>query len=222
MRISQWTQIFHQTCRSIEKKRRRTFFFQQRFQIESFSKIIVKRFDSVVSFSLSIISLRKTNEFSFLFQFDSSTLNELFDISLGSIDNENLKFLCQIYERFFTFKNLPTDLTIRLAERFLNENDVDRSMKIISEKFQTKTNDDIFVYLTKFLDKNSSKLSIENLFSIGNLSLSFRMNETIRKFWRCLIKILFDRTSQEKVLEYFSKSIKENNNLPYLDLFEVN
>lgn len=139
-----------------------------------------------------------------------------------SIEKKNFEFLYENYlKNGDSLQKVPVDLIFNLSQKILSDGDETRSVGLIVEKSRNKVGDDFFLGLAQFLDRNSTLLSIESLQTIGNLSLSHRVNESIRKLWKILLKILLERTGPNKVLEYFSKSIKENGNLPYLDLFDV-
>jgi len=105
---------------------------------------------------------------------------------------------------------------------YLLNGDQDNAIKIISNKINSKLNDEIYHYLIKFLQLNSSVLTIDGLTTIGNLFLNFRTSEPVRKFWNLFFDILLKKSSPQDVVQYYSDAIRENSNVPYLHLFEVN
>jgi hypothetical protein len=74
----------------------------------------------------------------------------------------------------------------------------------------------------KFLQLDSSLLTSDGLVTIGNLFLNFRINEPVRKFWNLFFDILLEKTSPQDIVQYYSDAMRENSNIPYLHLFEVN
>jgi hypothetical protein len=105
---------------------------------------------------------------------------------------------------------------------YLLSGDQENAMKIISDKINSKLNDEVYYYLIKFLQLDSSLLTIDGLTTIGNLLLNFRTNEPVRKFWNLFFDILLSKSSPQDVVQYYSDAMRENSNVPYLHLFEVN
>jgi len=105
---------------------------------------------------------------------------------------------------------------------YLLNGDQDNAIKIISNKINLKLNDEIYHYLIKFLQLDSSLLTIDGLTTIGNLLLNFRTTEPVRKFWNLFFDILLEKSSPQDVVQYYSDAMRENSNVPYLHLFQVN
>ena len=105
---------------------------------------------------------------------------------------------------------------------YLLHGDQDNAIKIISNKINSNLNDEIYHYLIKFLQLDSSLLTSDGLVTIGNLFLNFRINEPVRKFWNLFFDILLEKTSPQDIVQYYSDAMRENSNIPYLHLFEVN
>jgi hypothetical protein len=105
---------------------------------------------------------------------------------------------------------------------YLLHGDQDNAIKIISNKINSNLNDEIYHYLMKFLQLDSSLLTSDGLVTIGNLFLNFRINEPVRKFWNLFFDILLEKTSPQDIVQYYSDAMRENSNIPYLHLFEVN
>jgi hypothetical protein len=105
---------------------------------------------------------------------------------------------------------------------YLLNGDQDNGIKIISNKINSKLNDEVYHYLIKFLQLDSSLLTIDGLIIIGNLLLNFRTNEPVRKFWNLFFDILLEKSSPQDVVQYYSDAMRENSNVPYLHLFQVN
>jgi hypothetical protein len=99
--------------------------------------------------------------------------------------------------------------------------DQDNAIKIISNKINSTLNDEVYYHSIKFLELNSSLLTIDGLTTIGNLFLNFRTSEPIRKFWNLFFDILLEKTSPQDVVQFYSDAMRENSNVPYLHLFEV-
>ena len=118
--------------------------------------------------------------------------------------------------------NLPSELTFRLAHMHLLHGDQDNAIKILSNKINSNLNDEVYHFLIKFLQVDSSLLTIDGLTSIGNLFLNFRISEPVRKFWNLFFDILLEKTSPQDVVQYYSDAMRENSNVPYHHLFEVN
>ncbi|CAF4575672.1 unnamed protein product [Rotaria sp. Silwood1] len=164
-------------------------------------------------------------------QIHSSILHRLFDFITVKLENktdaskadyrEDLKFLCDLYEKSFGLINLPPELTFRLAHMHLLNGDQDNAIQVISNKLNSKLNDEIYHYLIKFLQLDSSLLTTDGLTAIGNLFLSFRINEPIRKFWDLFFDILLEKTSPQDLVQYYSDAMRENSNIPYLHLFKL-
>ncbi len=136
--------------------------------------------------------------------------------------HEDLKFLCEIYDKSYGLVNLPTELTFRLAHMSLLSGDQENAIKIISNKINLNLNDEVYHYLIKFLQLDSSLLTIDGLTTIGNLLLNYRTNESVRKFWNLFFDILLSKSSPQDIVQYYSDAMRENSNVPYLHLFEVN
>ncbi|CAF3583271.1 unnamed protein product [Rotaria sordida] len=164
-------------------------------------------------------------------QIHSSVLHRLFNLITVRLDDksdaskaeyrEDLKFLCDLYEKSFGLINLPSELTFRLAHMYLLNGDQDNAITILSNKLNSKLNNEIYYYLIKFLQLDSSLLTTDGLTTIGNLFLNFRINEPIRKFWNLFFDILLEKTSPQDVVQYFSDAMRENSNIPYLHLFKL-
>ncbi|CAF3596744.1 unnamed protein product, partial [Rotaria sp. Silwood2] len=117
----------------------------------------------------------------------SSILHRLFDLITVQFDDkldasksgyrDDLTFLCDLYEKSFGLINLPSELTFRLAHMYILNGDQDNAIQIISNKLNSKLNDEIYHYLIKFLQLDSSLLTTDGLTTIGNLFLSFRVSE---------------------------------------------
>jgi len=105
---------------------------------------------------------------------------------------------------------------------YLLNGDQENAIKIISNKINSKLNDEIYHYLIKFLQLDSSLLTIDGLTTIGNLLLNFRTTEPVRKFWNLFFDILLEKSSPQDVVQYYSDAMRENSNVPYLHLFQVN
>ncbi|CAF0909776.1 unnamed protein product [Adineta steineri] len=164
-------------------------------------------------------------------QIDSSVLHRLFDLTTVKMDDKNdtskadhqndLKFLCDLYEKSFGLVNLPSELIFRLAHMHLLNGDQETAIKIISNKINSNLNNETYHYLIKFLEINSSVITSDGLISIGNLFLNFRTNESVRKFWNLFFDILLEKTSPQDVVQYYSDAMRENSNVPYLHLFDL-
>ena len=104
---------------------------------------------------------------------------------------------------------------------YILNGDQDNAIKVISDKINTNLNDQTYQYLMKFLQLNSSLLTVDGLTTIGKLFLSFRASEPIRKFWNLFFDILLEKTSHQDIVQFYSDAMRENSNVPYLHLFEV-
>jgi len=100
--------------------------------------------------------------------------------------------------------------------------DQENALKLISNKINSKFDDEVYHYLIKFLQIDSSLLTVDGLTSIGNLLLNFRTSEPIRKFWNLFFDILLQKSSPQDLVQYYSETMRENSNIPYIHLFEVN
>jgi hypothetical protein len=105
---------------------------------------------------------------------------------------------------------------------YLLNGDQDNAIKLISNKINSKLDDEIYHYLIQFLQLDSSLLTSDGLVTIGNLFLNFRINESVRKFWNLFFDILLEKTSPQDVVQYYSDAMRENSNIPYHHLFKVN
>ena len=135
--------------------------------------------------------------------------------------HEDLKFLCDLYEKSYGLVNLPTELTFRLAHMDLLNGDQENAIQIISNKINAQLNDEIYHYLITFLKHDSSLFTIDGLSSIGKLLLSFRANEPVRKFWNFFFDILLEKSTPQDLVQFYSDAMRENSNIPYLHLFQV-
>lgn len=137
-------------------------------------------------------------------------------------DHQNdLKYLCDLYDQSYGLANLPAELTFRLAHMALLGGDQENAIKIISNKINSNLDDQIFQCLMNFLQLNAPTLTSDGLMAIGKLFLSFRTNESVRKFWNVFFDLLLEKTSPQDVVQYYSDAMRENSNVPYLHLFEV-
>lgn len=136
--------------------------------------------------------------------------------------HDDLKFLCELYDKSYGLVNLPSELTFRLAHMHLLNGDQENAIKIVSDKINSNLNDEIYHYLVKFLQLDASLLTIDGLTSIGNLLLNFRTNQSVRKFWNLFFNILLEKSTPQDVVQYYSDAMRENTNVPYLHLFQVN
>jgi hypothetical protein len=100
--------------------------------------------------------------------------------------------------------------------------DQDNAIKIVSNKINSKLDDEVYHYLIQFLQLDSSLLTIDGITTIGNLLLNFRTIEPVRKFWNLFFDILLEKSTPQDVVQYYSEAMRENSNVPYLHLFEVN
>ena len=146
--------------------------------------------------------------------------HRLFDImtsQLNAIDNENIRYLVDLYEKSFGIVNLPSELTFRLAQLY----DETTAIKLISNKIKSNLNNEILQYLIKFLEKSSSVITPDGLITIGNIFLDYRPNESIRNFWNIFFDLLLNKTSPKDTVQFYSNATKKNSNIPYVDLFQV-
>ena len=104
---------------------------------------------------------------------------------------------------------------------YLLNGDQENALKILSDKVNSKLNDEVYHHLMKFLQIDSSLLTFDGLTTIGNLFLNFRTTELVRKFWNLFFDILLEKSSPQDVIQYYSDAMRENSNIPYLHLFEV-
>ncbi|CAF0726305.1 unnamed protein product [Adineta ricciae] len=155
-----------------------------------------------------------------LFNLATVKMGDNIDSSKANHEND-LKYLCELYDKSYGLVNLPSELTFRLANMALVNGDQDSAIKIISNRINSNLNDETYHYLMKFLKLNSSVLTSDGLMSIGNLFLNFRINESVRKFWNLFFDILLEKTSAQDVVQYYSDAMRENSNVPYFHLFEL-
>lgn len=134
---------------------------------------------------------------------------------------EDLKFLIDLYDKSFGLKTLPPELTFRLAHMYLINGDLDNAIGVISNKINFQLNDEVYHYLMKFMKSNASLLTADGLITLGNIFLSFRITEPIRKLWDLFFDVLLEKTSPQDVVQYYSDAMRENSNIPYLHLFKV-
>ena len=148
----------------------------------------------------------------------------MFHVLTGEIDRkseENLKFLCDLYAKSFGLVNLPSELTFRLAHLYLINKDETTALKLISDKINSNLNNEILQRLIKYLQSNSSLITIDGLRSIGNLFVNYRPNDSIRKFWTQFFDLLLEKSSSTELVQFYSEAVRKNSHIPYLHLFQV-
>ena len=170
--------------------------------------------------------------FFFLLQIRPFVFHRLFDLATVKLEDkideskveyyDDLRFLCDLYEQTFSLDHVPSELIFRLAHMNILINDQDNAIKIISKKINSELNDEIYHYLIKFLQLNSSLLTVDSLTTIGNLLLNFRTTEPIRNFWSLFFDLLLEKTSPQDVVQFYSDAMRKNSNVPYHHLFKVN
>ena len=133
---------------------------------------------------------------------------------------EELKFLCDLYEQSFGLANLPPELIFRLAHIHINH-DQNYAIKLILDRINSKLDDETYHYLINIIQIDAPLINIDSLISIGNSMINFHITEPIRKFWNTFFDILLEKTSAHDVVQYYSDIVRQNANLPYLHLFEV-
>ena len=133
----------------------------------------------------------------------------------------DLQFISDLYNQSYNLSNLPSELTFRLAHMHLLHGDQDEAIRLIVEKINQNLNDEIFDHLMKFLQVDASLLTADGLTTIGKAFYNFRTNEPIRKFWNLFFDILLQKTNPQDVVQFYSDAMRENSNIPYGHLFEV-
>lgn len=162
---------------------------------------------------------------------DASTYHRLFNLltakldapleSSQSIHPEHVKYLSDEYEKQFSLKILPTELTFRLAHFYLHQNEQSIALKLLADKIPMSFNNDLSNYLIQFLRINSSLMTAESLITIGNLLLNYRPNESIRRLWNLFFDLLLTKTTPVDLVQFYSEAVKKNSQIPYLHLFQV-
>lgn len=135
--------------------------------------------------------------------------------------NENIQFLTDFYEKSFGLANLPSELIFRLSHSYLTNNDEQTAIKLITTKINSTLNHDILQQLIKYLQINSSLITVTGLTSIGNFFVHYRPNESIRQFWNHFFDILLEKTNPIELVQFYSDIMKKNSHIPYLHLFQV-